>query len=101
MLAKNEVSTVINNLLELALPGHQGLCEALGQNRTPCFGIRVCASIASVVAPPGSINTHDLIVFLYLMFAIASLKAKSMMSAAVTGIFAIRRIGCSTLAFME
>ncbi|MHC2275367.1 hypothetical protein ACVME8_001978 [Bradyrhizobium diazoefficiens] len=90
MIAMNEIS-VVNHFIEMALPGRQGLCESLCQDRIPCLGIRVVAAAVSVATPPGSVNTQDLVVLLYLVFAVAALRLAHLAAVLADRCLATRR----------
>ena len=94
MVMMNEVSAAIDQVIEMALPGRQGLCEALCQDRIPCLGIRVVAAAISVATPPGSVNTQDLVVLLYLVFAVATLRLAHSVATLANCCLATRRILC-------
>ncbi|MBW7974201.1 hypothetical protein [Bradyrhizobium sp. BR 10289] len=92
MTAMNEISAFIDHFIEIALPGRQDLCEALCQDRIPCLGIRLVAAAVSVATPPGSVNTQDLVVLLYLVFAVAALRLAHVVATLSDCCLATRRI---------
>ena len=98
MSAKQQGLILVNRIRELALPRDQGICEALGQERIPCLGIRIFAAAASAATPPGSVDTADLVMAMYLGFAVVVVRVRNSGSALVDALSAAHRIGRHLLA---
>ncbi|MBR1344160.1 MULTISPECIES: hypothetical protein [unclassified Bradyrhizobium] len=72
MITKAALVSALTDFLGLILPGNEPLCEAWGQNRRACLGVRTIAAVATIFAPPGTLAAQDALLLIIPSLAMAN-----------------------------
>jgi hypothetical protein len=72
MITKTALVSALTDFLGLILPANEPLCEASGQSRRTCLGVRTIAAVATIFAPPGTPAAQEALLLIIPSLAMAN-----------------------------